>query len=491
MDTSRSKSVNSFKKLKINWRRGSLRRYQSISSFAATFCALNGLSERQFVTFWDYKFRGFTSDEKAHQKKIAHFLDEPIAIVKTVFSEKTCPVPFKLDHKGRVVRDDTIRICVDCLAGGLHASFHDDFWLKRCLIHNTQLTDVSSKSEYRRLEGRIHRLRELHAKANSRWPTVQLKSTEINRSKSSSISKYLQWRIEAVDEFYRLIDGNVRYSGNYDYHDYDQRVYRDRDLDLLFGRLAWRVPMPDRITDFFVVTPCSSQQPILQNYGVEAANELSSLLELRSLGTLLWVYRLANLIKGDFHPYQQIVETAISTLSTHQCNCKWAILGGYWTRFAPGVMSDYSSAICPYKVAAEKLRSSWLELFPGLPNRPEEWSSFWTAVQIYVRVGVATVIGYKQDDGCFFRYPLLEFHMTDKMANLLEIILERFAQVQVKELEHWLDTIDGRDRAPEPTNFPPSVYLDHNERGELQLVIWPVGYGRTLGIRNNAFGSLR
>jgi hypothetical protein len=438
---------------------------------------LNGLSAAKFVSFWKDCFEASALNEKACQRKIAHFLDEPIAVVSTVFTVTAPLIPYKLDYDGKKVKDATIHYCVACLKEGFHASFHEDYWLKKCLIHNIPLTFGGfAKSGCGTFEGRVSRLKELHAAANPRWPVTQVKRA-INPGNFSVVVKYLQWRKEAEHIFCGLMEEALEYSSDNHRADHDQRMYRYRDLDLLLGRLAWSVPMPDKITDFLVVTPSTSQQPQIQNYGEEAADELSRLLKIDSLSTFLWVYRLANLIKDDFRPYQQIVKTAITELSKHQCHCEWGLLHGYWTRFLPGVMSDYP-AECPYEVAAEKLRTCWLELFPGFARDLSEWSSYWRTVEKYRIGGVVSVTGCKVDERRLL-IPWLEFQVTDQVVCLLENILERLAQIQVEELAHWLETIDGRDRMPEPDSFPPNLYIDHNKKGELLLVSWPTGERRS------------
>ena len=134
----------------VNWRRGSLRRYESLAGFAAKFCYLNRIGPNEFIRF----FEKFIGHFRPHEfwdlldrvdfdiDCFANIIGEPESYVDSMRQVPFRPPEAYVGTNAKLINKDSsidIFYCPDCIKFGYHAIFHQLPWIKRCLIHGSAL----------------------------------------------------------------------------------------------------------------------------------------------------------------------------------------------------------------------------------------------------------------------------------------------------------------------------------------------------------------
>lgn len=152
---------------RINWLSGRLRPHQSFCSFAATFCALNKLKPEAFREYWR---RLFYKPHSEAISMIATLLNEPIAVVETVFSGGSEGSTRWVYGQEFGVSRGVLSFCPTCIASGFHGYCHEDYRLHRCPIHKTILHRKPFSKISNHIERYIEELMALLEQSNCDWP---------------------------------------------------------------------------------------------------------------------------------------------------------------------------------------------------------------------------------------------------------------------------------------------------------------------------------
>lgn len=154
----------------INWRSGSLSRFESLSSVGAKFCQLNRVRPRSFRRFVEgflsSRVEGYASRfsplDSSHfdLTGFAKAIGEPVRLVRSMAWEPWLPTELLIpgvEALNGFCLNRTLRYCPQCMQKGYHAVFHQFPWFSRCLVHGAMLQSFhrsTASPEYFQTGGR-------------------------------------------------------------------------------------------------------------------------------------------------------------------------------------------------------------------------------------------------------------------------------------------------------------------------------------------------
>jgi hypothetical protein len=469
---------------KINWGRGRLAGYSSSSGFAAKFCRLNQIPPKQFREFWYASVEsGYIGRKKEQIRHIARLLDEPLAVVGTVFG----PTGMGWGHFSLGQRDSVwhgkLAYCPLCLAEGWHSHFHETRWLKQCPIHCVDLvTEALPDGSGAKVDHEIGKLILLLDAEAPGWFTANGQwRVKASVKKTRVFQNFIRW-YHATQKM--LPEWSSECLGIFGHHGLDSRFtgqYQWQHLDLLIGRLHWISPIPRQIDGIFAANPLYGQ-PDIRFYNKNVASEFRVLQAKFPPNELFYLYKLSQFVAGNLSAFQAAAETAIRLFeSLHpppQCRCAWGRHpNDGWRRFQPGTVQDFWAYNCPYDLAIMEMRSDWLGLLPvTLPERRQHIDYYKALAHAAGERGFVSVTKYapeklsqNYDHG---KIPILKFHWSSEMARLVEMILVETAMPQMNELRQWLSAIEAGAKPNYRNNLPSNIYLVQHGDSDLQMVVW-------------------
>ncbi len=144
------KLLNRGTDLCVNWRRGSLRDYESIAGVAAKFCYLNRVGPGEFIRFCERFIARFRPNEfwmlfdrnDFDFDRFASILGEPNSCIAHLRQAPFRPPEEYVGCNIKLRNEDSstdIVYCPDCIKFGYHAIFHQLPWMNKCLIHGSRL----------------------------------------------------------------------------------------------------------------------------------------------------------------------------------------------------------------------------------------------------------------------------------------------------------------------------------------------------------------
>jgi len=459
--------------------------YSSFSSFTAKFCRLNQIPPKQFREFW-YVFveAGYVGRKEEQIRHVARLLDEPVAIVRTVFG----PTGMGWGHFSLGQRDSVwhgkLAYCPLCLAEGYHSHFHETHWLKQCPIHRVDLvTEAVPQGPCARIDreaGKLAWLLDAKAPgwvaADGRW------GGKASAKKPRVFQHFLRW-YHATQKL--LAEWSSGCLGIFGHHGLDSRfhvTYQWQHLDLLVGRLQWISPIPRQIDGIFAAKPLYVQ-PDIRFFNHPVASEFRALRASFPSNLLFYLYKLSHFVAGSLSAFQATATTAICLFKSRhpnqQCQCAWGRHpSDGWRCFQPGTVKNYWAYHCPYDLAIMEMRTDWLGLLPAtLSERKQQIDHYKALAQAAAERGLVSVTHYKAgktgqgyDLGVV---PILTFHWSSEMARLAGLILAEAAMSQMNELKQWLSAIEAGAKPDCREYFPPNIYLVQHGDADMQMVVWP------------------
>ncbi len=236
----------------VNWGRGRLLPFESNLSFLAKFCLLNHIEYNVCFDFFKtlslarYLDGGYLESED--EKTMSKLLHEDISVVSTLnanlFYLQPCFGTFSYDHEfaydGKYRgRDRNLFYCEKCMSGFYHASFHSQFWLDYCPIHQSRLTSASMYElrNYSVSSKPMRFIQKYHEKNTYKF-TSTFNRHRIELALSNSIvPKLIKWISDVSDYYVSMKSHNIMSMFG--------DGYKGRDIKSLLGRINWAVPMPD------------------------------------------------------------------------------------------------------------------------------------------------------------------------------------------------------------------------------------------------------
>lgn len=471
---------------RINWGRGRLLPYESIGSFAAKFCRLNGIKPRDFRWFLDdligksnwYRL-GFSATEV---RILARLLDEHESVVDKLNSNKLqllgCYGTFSFNNK---VDDSYNKVlyCPECLGIGYHASFHEYPWLKKCPIHQTNLIQkyvpfAGGNSNFDRY---VHMIEELLDHGTSSWFSIKTNSVVATQLNGTNFRKFVGWvrsvqRLNGVTSASNLV--SLR-GGDYSLV----------DIDVLLGRIGWAVPLPKCVRGLFNVTT-KPLEPVIVDYSTEIVNQLASLLSKLNYSKFSWFYKKTIALSNEKTRYRELVLTAVKEIEIqgkeHPSDWGRSREGG-WGRVDPDGW-PYWNLITPTELAASELRREWTD-FPLKDDSYRRLETWWFNYVFFARI--LHELGYvaplhvskgSHDQQIYidnYFEPKVRLALDPELKRLIEDLLYEEALAHIEGTQSWLKAIASGEKPYEISRKFPSIGNLFFEPERAFLLIWPTG----------------
>ncbi|MCX7099830.1 MAG: hypothetical protein NTV43_18200 [Methylococcales bacterium] len=471
---------------KINWGRGRLSKYASFTGFAAKFCRLNDLSPSRFTEFWHKAVESLDAvDQQQKTRYIARLLDEPLAVVKTVFWGKKLGYGYLSANQTHRYHVGNAAYCPECLKDGFHGYFHECDWLKKCPIHLCDMAREFPRLIGPRFDQAVCQLLSLLDINCPGWAVAEgqyLAKDAIKKQPTLRI--LLGWhravQAETTDWATSCL-GAVGFD-SLAFHNHGHG-YPFRHYDLLLGRLDWIIPIPHKIAYLFVAAPFCAD-PDVQFFSKPLADEARHVFSQYPLHEWLGLFKNVNFVNGKLQSHQLIAKVAIRDINvrhyTKTCRCEWRIHSESdgWEHHEAGNQDGLCASRCPYEVAQGELQHEWIDL---LPTSAKQRSRYWERYEIMAtalsKTGLVSIVGRAPMETIhgvpMATRPILKFNWSGQMAILMEAILSKVVISHRDELNYWLRAIELGGRPSEREFFPPNIYLIHREGSGLQLISWP------------------
>jgi len=476
LDRWEKKRHNGTSRLKINWGRGRLNKYESFSCFSAKFCRLNSLTPHKFRKFWQKSieiFDGYHQQERLNH--IARVLDEPLSVVRTVFGEVgTGWGCFCIDEKS-LDRYSEISYCPECIANGFHGNFHESCWLRKCPIHYIDL--ICEPIPYSSSAKADKHLERLISLLDLKCPGWEL--SDGNTMTNDGIKKlpffhlFLGWQNTAQKT---VTEWSDRCLGAFGFHclagKYESK-YHYHYLNELMERINWIAPIPEELSELFTVTSMKTE-PEIKYFCNKIGKELNALLFTHSFGELIYFYKEMLITKEEYHIFHKTAEAEFLYLNAwhpdKKCNCAWGInKRGGLLKLLPGEFKYYGNYQCPYEFAANELYSIWLDLF-GLLKLPSGRGLGINDINMLSAAGQAISSIINKEDENWKR--TFQFKWSNQINYLFDAILDKIVSAHIDELRYWISSIESGTQPNIRERFPPNSYLVQSQNLDLQLISW-------------------
>jgi len=428
----------------INWGRGRLLPYESLTSFAAKFCVLNEIAPSRFRKFLTAKFgRQFDGDvpsDETETVRLAELLDEPYHVVATLnnrlfISSKRSLVGIRLYHDD--LRNE-IKICDACLSRGVHLVFAEVPWLKKCPIHRItySIRRVEWKPGTIRFDNYVREIAKLLRNANQKWPfPPRLKTDQYYDSEeSSNLIEFVNW-LNLANATKQWIDRHLIWaSGSCD-------VMRQTQW-ISLGKVISLCPTPPAIRE--VLHDSIEQLKIcVFEYDKDVYTAWEQVAVPISVYDLVYHYKRAAELNRKEALFQRRLHECVEAIrSSHPvCACSWG-----WSRYLGWQEVDSSNwphwgFICPYEVAANELISGWGDFTDVMSTQDTK--------REFIKIGAAR----RQCAGTRFMSQSGEASHVDYSAHssnsathlipchleeMLDRLVAREIQIYTEELQNWL-----------------------------------------------------
>jgi len=448
------------------------------------------LSPSQFRTFWHGAVEcSYTNDKQQKIRHIARLLDEPLAVVKTVFWGNELGYGCLFADQSHRHHVDNTAYCPECLVDGYHSYFQECAWLKKCPIHLCdRVREFSSYSTAPQFDQTVCRLLSLLDINCPGWAVAEgqyLAKDAIKKLPTLQILLGWHRAVQAETTDWATTCIGVFGFGGQVFHN-SGPGYAFRHYDLLLGRLNWITPIPNKIASLFVVAPFYAG-PDVQFFSKALADEARHVFSRYALDELLDLCKNTNFVSGGcwLQSHQSIAKAAIRGLNVRHdpktCQCEWRIHNGYdgWEHHEADDLSCVRVYRCPYEVAQDELQYEWIDLLPkSTKQRFQYWAYYETMASAAARTGLVSIIGrapVETIEGIHMASrPILKFNWSAQMTILIEVILSKVVMAHIDELNYWLRAIELGGKPSERECFPPNSYLIHKGDSGLQLISWPI-----------------
>ncbi len=459
--------------------------YSSFGGFAAKFCRLNRIPPKQFREFWYASVEAaYVGRKEAKIRHIARLLDEPLALVRTVFGTTGMGWGhFSLGQKDSVWHGN-LAYCPLCLAEGYHSHFHETRWLKQCPVHCVGLaTETSQDRLGSKPDREVGKLILLFDAKAADWGTADGQWGVKGSAKKPRVFQHFLCWYHATTRL--LAEWSRGCLGIFGHNNLDSRfnaTYELQHLGLLMGRVHCLSPIPKQTGGIFAARPMNSQ-PDIRFFHEKVASEFRSLQAIFPSNILFYLYKLSCFVAGNPSLFQDAAATAINQFKSHhphqQCRCVWGKHpNDGWQRFQPGTVQDFWAYHCPYDLAIMEMGSDWLGfLQTHLPERNQPVDNYIGLARAAEAKGFVSVVHYFAG-GAGQSYgtgaaPILKFHWSSEMARLVETVLVENVLSHTCELVQWLSGIEAGANPGCRNYLPPNLYLFEHVGSGLRLEVWP------------------
>jgi hypothetical protein len=465
----------------VNWWPGKLRPFESLMSFAARFCALNGITIWELESFLGHRLDNgscFTQDDLC---RIASLLSENLSLVETVFVQT-----IQLSDCGQYGlpciehSSEEIHYCQRCAEFGYHSYLHDAPWLARCPFHFTSLKTYSN-SDYKDtiFSRKIDSLSRLMMANCRAWPRSDEGDFEIFKFERNVCLQLLSaWTKNVRATAIELSQGQF-----WDCDEQDR--FETKSYKPGIGRLRKLEHMPALIEPLFT-TVGEAWQLETRRFPLETKFQLHRLRKYARFWRIFNFYKNVAARANNPPPFiAKLRATQMALKERHgKCRCRWGRekagwWGYHWIKTHPEEW-PYLNLKCPYDVALEDLELAW-----GHPDRvlssrlaEAERSRFLRECGIMHDAGLIeyTSNANISPEGYLYAvpqvWPCCEWKETSSLTELLNTAAEFEIDSASIEIDKWLDAIDVGSTPPsEWKTITGCVRLCETEEG-LLLIKW-------------------
>jgi hypothetical protein len=470
---------------RINWGRGRLRKHESIYSFFAKFCYINGLTPRQARNFFANKLSATNAILRHYQrpntpfdfstllasldqiKIFAALLDEPFSVVKTLCGEHKDLSFIPSMGASLVLNEEAgLRYCDECVKEGYHAYFHEFRYLALCPIHRRPLFPVTPcEKRYSRFERNVLALQSLYESSSANWP-VPPNSFPLDKlqRQHTALLPFFHWRKKLHDTMSIYERATI----------WSSFVNAPSNVRISFGEtehtnsLAWAlnqtgIPVPVRL--LLKCEPLTEQ--FCHTFPSATDHNLQKILGELKIDVLLNVYRhwWAWAKRAEING-EALTEMITKLRSDHaSCRCCRYRLSG----------SGQYLYICPYLHVADLLEQNWGELTESSVSSIAY--KYLTFVDTLESLSIDSVLAYEKKRlpqrsfGHHFENLHVTWRLPDNVSDLLQAIVAAELQMQFEMLLEWALLISNDTHSDESTCLPRCVTLTRTDLG-LKLMRW-------------------
>lgn len=449
----------------INWWPGRLRPYESMVSFTANFCALNGIVPRNFDKYIDFKDRTF-DNRNEYLEYVAQILGEDTVLVEATFDG----LP-DLENMGSYrlnsppVDKKIIQYCPRCICEGYHSYLNDLVWLERCPFHLIPLRRMRAKYRYQAFT-------ELFSKNCLHWPFISLScvSSQEHLGYAKILVKWINGVHSKIKKFQK---DEIWFNLNYeDPH--------NEDLKYWLGRLCCIENLPAPLS--YLVADYLPVKLLVKPFSKKGSAEIFPIINRY---TFLATYEAYKIIKAQsLKPLERFTLYRQKIASLHNTPCEWrrypvGFENYYWVNFEPNPRSECND--CPNLIVQQELQIEWGLIPKTLHTRTyrNHQRRFLELVDFLRESGL---FAFKQNaevspsgklwlsglvfSSCEWRHTVLE-RFFDILANSeLDLFFAR------KSL--WLSNINSGEEPEHCPKLYGSVRVIYSE-GRLKVLTWKVG----------------
>lgn len=455
----------------VNWWKGKLRPYESALSFAACFCALNGIPAKQHEHFFGYAVGEEWRLDQAGLQRIAALLQEASASVESVFVPT---VRLELTAYWAAPSLDGVRYCRHCAQLGYHSYLHEVAWLDRCPFHLTELTWVPNQSEgtsrAKRKLGTLTALLRSHCRG---WPLTDDGDAVLQQRMKEGYLPLLQaWTQQARE-------AGARLSTILHWDASEPGAARTHSAE----HLRCIAPMPHALT-LLTRHPDPAWDVDIRHFSDDVKAELLRLDSVARLWTIFDFFKRVAAQSRDAPPFIGRLRAAQQALDERHgaCRCHWAIERAgwvyHWVKVRPPGSPRWNGK-CPYRVAIDALELHWGDPSRVLSRRKthEDLLGFIESSRVIRDAGLIDFAegANVSPQGYLYAYPQIWpcciWRESSPLTSLLHTMAEFEVDAAVDELTVWLDAINEETPPVEREGFEDLVRLREEENG-LSVLRW-------------------
>lgn len=461
----------------VNWWAGNLRPHESSISFIARFCELNRISSKRCIEFFG---KDLWAEERVDLinggiNRLATILDEPPAVVSTVFAPrlryvKICDsgIPWRLDRRG-------LRYCEHCARYGYHSSLHEISWLSVCPFHLSDLKWAPNIPRWpsSELAARMALLRSVMEESCAAWPHRARGDGRIfNKGRLATLTRWIESASKAsislcANEIWR------------------SEPYGPLQSSQIFGQLRGIKAMPKRIEPMLSDWGKDGWHVEIRKFSQEVAAELKRIAPKFNIGLIYDFYK-------QIRPLSNIPPTFLIQLKNRQteleqqhgiCSCEWALRNAgpfqYWEQVS-SERRPLRPFNCPFQVAIDELEFNWGSYLGVLSRRHRREETGYLILQSCETTALGLtqytkgVVAPSPEESLFSiarNWPCCEWVQDSPLTSLLDAMVECEIELAFCALTIWLNQIS---RGVEPTerNDPVRCLRLRETPDGLTLVSW-------------------
>lgn len=440
----------------INWWRGALRPFESLRSFAARFCVLNGIDIKEFENFFGIQAAEQRQLCDGDLCKIASILGEDLDFIKSTFLPLIKADDSLADRRLRSLQKHWgIQYCRQCVRLGYHSYFHEIPWLRRCPFHFCELDYESHGSV---ISGRLIRFRGIDTiirlmMSNCRfWPRWNDGDRAATVFRHNPYVRLLSdWLVNVRTSAQKKVSGRIWLSDG-------QIELQEGSYEHFMARLKSLEKVPSLLEDLFQTNKIKWHFTTYR-YPSGTRKELLRAIKYAPLQMIFYLYKCVCAYSGRPQDFVMRLSSAQAMLrEMHgECHCTWgweqARWSGHWVKVNSRGLPHWGYK-CPYECALEELELGW-----GHPNRVLSARKAWQAEADFINqtplLKDAGLINYTTDAVVLANgylavapqnWPCCEWNEESPLTTLLSTAAGCEIEVTARRIFTWLNAIDRGEK---------------------------------------------